>query len=439
MPSHGPSKKRNLDRDVSESPAKQRATVRNLDGEEISDEEIQIVNDTSLESESSASATISRVVSSAAAAISAAASSANAAIGASTSASAASSSSAAAVDLTREDPVDLTDENGQVICLPVTESSGDADECSICLEKGVLAPGSPILACGTCKKVLHLQCAMKLKDPRCPNCRAKLFDEAPGAPRGYGRYGSGRIHDMMKRKHIITDKIKLVVLDEADEMLSSGFKEQMYKIFQYLNDDIQIGLFSATMPNELKELTKTFLQNPVKILVKPDMLTLEGISQFYINIQNDIEKYETIKDIFEAVSVSQSIIYCNSVRRVDDLTEAMKGDNFPVEKMHGKMTEQERKETFKLFKQGHCRVLITSDLFARGIDIQQVSIVINFDIPKNEYTYLHRIGRSGRWGRKGIAINFQTKYDISKLKYFEKYYNTEIVEMPLNFHELIAS
>tara|TARA_B100001093_G_scaffold516108_2_gene594113 strand:- start:2052 stop:3233 length:1182 start_codon:yes stop_codon:yes gene_type:complete len=249
----------------------------------------------------------------------------------------------------------------------------------------------------------------------------------------------GRIHDMIRRKYLKVKDIKTLVIDEADEMLSSGFKEQMYKIFQYLNDDIQIGLFSATMPNELKELTKTFLQNPVKILVKPDMLTLEGISQFYINIQNDIEKYETIKDIFEAVSVSQSIIYCNSVRRVDDLTEAMKGDNFPVEKMHGKMTEQERKETFKLFKQGHCRVLITSDLFARGIDIQQVSIVINFDIPKNEYTYLHRIGRSGRWGRKGIAINFQTKYDISKLKYFEKYYNTEIVEMPLNFHELIAS
>ena len=249
----------------------------------------------------------------------------------------------------------------------------------------------------------------------------------------------GRIHDMIRRKFLKVKDIKTLVIDEADEMLSSGFKEQMYKIFQYMHDDIQIGLFSATMPNELKELTKTFLQNPVKILVKPDMLTLEGISQFYINIQNDLEKYETIKDIFEAVSVSQSIIYCNSVRRVDDLTEAMKGDNFPVEKIHGKMTEQERKDTFRLFKQGHCRVLITSDLFARGIDIQQVSIVINFDIPKNEYTYLHRIGRSGRWGRKGIAINFQTKYDISKLKYFEKYYNTEIVEMPLNFHEFISS
>ena len=244
---------------------------------------------------------------------------------------------------------------------------------------------------------------------------------------------------MIRRKFLKVKDIKTLVIDEADEMLSSGFKEQMYKIFQYMHDDIQIGLFSATMPNELKELTKTFLQNPVKILVKPDMLTLEGISQFYINIQNDLEKYETIKDIFEAVSVSQSIIYCNSVRRVDDLTEAMKGDNFPVEKIHGKMTEQERKDTFRLFKQGHCRVLITSDLFARGIDIQQVSIVINFDIPKNEYTYLHRIGRSGRWGRKGIAINFQTKYDISKLKYFEKYYNTEIVEMPLNFHEFISS
>ena len=248
----------------------------------------------------------------------------------------------------------------------------------------------------------------------------------------------GRIHDMIRRKFLKVKDIKTLVIDEADEMLSSGFKEQIYKILQYMDDDIQIGLFSATMPNDLKDLTKTFLQNPIKILVKPDMLTLEGISQFYINIQNDYEKYETIKDIYESVSVSQSIIYCNSVRRVNDLAEAMKGDDFPVEKIHGKMTEQERKDTFKLFKSGHCRVLITSDLFARGIDIQQVSIVINFDIPKNEYTYLHRIGRSGRWGRKGIAINFQTKYDVNKLKYFEKYYNTQITEMPLNFQEFIS-
>ena len=143
------------------------------------------------------------------------------------------------------------------------------------------------------------------------------------------------------------------------------------------------------------------MQSPTKILVKAENLTLQGIAQYYINIHDDAMKYETLKDIFQSLSISQAMIYCNSVSRVNDLEEAMTQDNFPVKKIHGKMLDKERKEIFKAFKSGGCRVLITSDLFSRGIDVQQVSIVINFDIPRNENTYLHRIGRSGRWGRKG--------------------------------------
>jgi superfamily II DNA/RNA helicase len=245
----------------------------------------------------------------------------------------------------------------------------------------------------------------------------------------------GRIHDMIRRRYLKVDKMKLLVIDEADEMLSSGFKDQMYNIFRHLHNDIQIALFSATYSQELEELSKSFMQNPTEIRVKAEELTLQGIAQYYINLMDDVQKYETIKDIFESLTISQAIIYCNSTHRVDDLTEAMKTDNFPVEKIHGKMSEQERKDNYMKFKQGACRVLITSDLFARGIDVQQVSIVINFDIPKNEHTYLHRIGRSGRWGRKGIAINFQTKQDSTKLKRFSDYYHTEIIEMPANFTE----
>jgi len=162
---------------------------------------------------------------------------------------------------------------------------------------------------------------------------------------------------------------------------------------------------------------------------------LQGIAQYYVNLNDDSSKYETLKDIFSSLTISQSIIYCNSTRRVDDLTDAMNQDQFPVKKIHGKMSQGERKSIFKEFKSGGCRVLITSDLFARGIDVQQVSMVINFDIPKSEFTYLHRIGRSGRWGRKGIAINFQTKYDVHKLKHFEEFYNTQIEEMPANYAE----
>jgi len=243
----------------------------------------------------------------------------------------------------------------------------------------------------------------------------------------------GRVHDMFRRKYINPRHFKIMIIDEADEMLSSGFKDQMYKIFQYMPNDIQIGLFSATMPTDLQELTNKFMRNPLKILVKADELTLQGIAQYYINLDNDVAKYETLKDLFSSLSISQAIIYCNSTRRVDDLQEAMKEDDFPVAKIHGKMTSEERKKTNAEFKSGGCRVLIASDLFARGIDVQQVSIVINFDIPRSEHTYLHRIGRSGRWGRKGVAINFQTKHDASRLKKFEEFYDTEIAEMPSNY------
>ena len=243
----------------------------------------------------------------------------------------------------------------------------------------------------------------------------------------------GRVHDMIKRKYLNTEFIDLLIVDEADEMLDTGFKEQMYKIFSYVNQNVQIGLFSATLPEELTPLINKFMRNPTKILVKSEMLTLQGIAQYYVKLNGDEHKYETLKDLFDFMAVSQAIIYCNSIRRVDDLYSAMIEDKFPVKKIHGKMSQSERKDNFKQFKNGGCRVLITSDLFARGIDVQQVSIVINFDVPKSEHTYLHRIGRSGRWGRKGIAINFLTKHDQNKIERIEKHYQTVIKEMPSNY------
>ncbi len=240
----------------------------------------------------------------------------------------------------------------------------------------------------------------------------------------------GRIHDMARRKYFDTKTVELIVLDEADEMLSTGFKEQVYNIFQYLNNDVQICLFSATMPRELSALTERFMRNPVKILVKQEMLTLEGIAQYYIALEDDAQKYATLKDIFKIISLSQCIIYCNSVKRVSDLYEAMKEDQFPVCTIHSNMERDERTQSYDDFKIGKYRVLISSNVTARGIDIQQVSTVINFDIPKCVHTYLHRIGRSGRWGRKGTGINFVTKRDVPRIKQIEQHYGTEIKEMP---------
>jgi translation initiation factor 4A len=240
----------------------------------------------------------------------------------------------------------------------------------------------------------------------------------------------GRVYDMIRRNHIRGSDIKMIVLDEADEMLSAGFKEQVYNIFNFLSSSVQVCLFSATLPEELHALASNFLRNPVKILVKSEQLTLEGIVQHLIALENDSHKYTTLKDIFNMISVTQSIIYCNSIKRVTDLHEAMLQDNFPVCCIHSGMEKSERDAAFRDFKCGKHRVLISSNVTARGIDVQNVGIVINFDVPKDVHTYLHRIGRSGRWGRKGVAINFVTRWDIKKIKEFEVYYNTVITEMP---------
>ena len=244
---------------------------------------------------------------------------------------------------------------------------------------------------------------------------------------------TGRIHDMIKRRRINTSTIKILVMDEADEMLSTGFKEQVYNIFQFLSKDVQVCLYSATLPSELQYLTDKFMQDPVKILVKTELVTLEGISQYYIALESDMHKFETIKDIFNRVSVSQCIIYCNSVKRVAELTEAMLKDDFAVSCIHSGMEKDERTKAYEEFVLGKTRVLISSNVTARGIDVQQVSTVINFDIPKDIHTYIHRIGRSGRWGRKGVGINFITEHDVKKIRDIEQYYDTQINELPTNF------
>lgn len=248
----------------------------------------------------------------------------------------------------------------------------------------------------------------------------------------------GRVYDMLRRKKIKQSTLRLIVLDEADEMLSSGFKEQVYNIFQYMPSEIQVALFSATMPGDLVTLTDKFMRNPIKVLVKAEQLTLEGIAQFYVAVDDDAIKYECLKDIYSSISLSQCIIYCNSVKRVQDLHDAMVSDNFPVCQIHSSMSKEDRSNSYKEFKSGRYRVLISSNVTARGIDVQQVNTVINFDLPKCVHTYLHRIGRTGRWGRKGVGINFITKRDIRKLKEIEAHYKTIIKEMPSNWTDSLT-
>ena len=244
---------------------------------------------------------------------------------------------------------------------------------------------------------------------------------------------AGRVYDMFRRRYLRGSTIKIMVLDEADVMLSRGFKDQIYNLFQYLSTDIQIAIFSATLPPDILLLTEKFMRNPVKITMAAEKLNLECIKQYYIALRNDNDKFDVLKDLFSYISLSQCIIYCNSVRRVEDLYQSMIDVGFSVCCIHSSMDRVERDREFQEFRSGKYRVLISSNVTARGIDIQQVSTVINFDIPRDEHTYLHRIGRSGRWGRKGMAINFVTKFDIQNMKRIEEYYNINIEELPANF------
>jgi translation initiation factor 4A len=244
---------------------------------------------------------------------------------------------------------------------------------------------------------------------------------------------AGRVYDMFRRKYIVAKDIKLLVLDEADEMLSRGFKDQIYNIFQYMNQNIQVALFSATLPPDIMALTTKFMRDPIEITMEVEKLNLECIKQYYIAMRDDTDKYDTLKDLFSTISVSQCIIYCNSVKRVSELHKAMTEEGFSVCCIHSSMDKVERDREFHQFRSGSYRVLISSNVTARGIDIQQVSTVINFDITKDPHIYLHRIGRSGRWGRKGMAINFITKFDIPIVKKIEAYYSITMEELPASF------
>ena len=244
---------------------------------------------------------------------------------------------------------------------------------------------------------------------------------------------AGRVYDMFQRKYIKGQDMKIVVLDEADEMLSGGFNDQVYNIFQMIHTNTQIVLFSATLPPDIIELTSKFMKDPVKITMEVEKLNLECIKQYFIAMRNDNDKYDTLKDLFSSISVSQCIIYCNSVKRVMELHRAMTDEGFSVCCIHSSMDKAEREREFHSFRSGGYRVLISSNVTARGIDVQQVSTVINFDITKCPHTYLHRIGRSGRWGRKGMAINFVTRQDVFILKKIEKYYGINMEELPSNF------
>ena len=254
----------------------------------------------------------------------------------------------------------------------------------------------------------------------------------------------GRLLQYLHNRYIDVSKVKYFVLDEADQMLSDGFTEEVREVVRRLPEDTKIGLYSATMPPEMDAAARKFMRHPIEIRVKEEEQTLEGIRQYRIDLEREEQRFPCLMDLFSETLQSQMMIYCNSKRTVDDLKYRLDHEQVPCEAIHDKMIGDERKAIMKDFRSGKVRVLVTTDLTARGIDVQQVSLVINYEFPHDTAMYLHRIGRSGRFSRKGCAINFVVHdrscrrfdrnlnrhvSDPDSLARVEEYYQTQIMEM----------
>ncbi len=246
----------------------------------------------------------------------------------------------------------------------------------------------------------------------------------------------GRIHDMINRNVLKLDHLRNVIIDEADDILDRGFLNQIKDIFKYIHENVQICLFSATLPLNVFELTKQFMNNPINILIKKEELTLDGISQYFVALEYEEHKLETLRDLYESLTICQAIIYCNTIRKVQYLEQYLKNQDHQVSCIHGELSFEMRKKIMQDFQKGSSRILISTDLLARGIDIQQVSLVINYELPFQRENYIHRIGRSGRFGRKGLAINLICKNEFAKARDIEEFYQTQIKELPENLENL---
>lgn len=241
----------------------------------------------------------------------------------------------------------------------------------------------------------------------------------------------GRVFDLMNRKVLHTEHIRVLIMDEADQMLEDRFYKQVMCILEMgFPKTTKVALFSATMPQEVIDVANKLLQDPVRILIPAEDVTLDGIKQYCVSLEKEEWKYDVLCDIYKQLNINQAIIYCNKRQRAEWLAEKLSADGFPLSYIHGEMENDERRRRMEEFRSGKIRVLISTDLLARGIDIQQVSLVMNFELPLNRENYIHRIGRSGRYGRKGVAINLISPSEEKIRKDIESYYSTRMIDLP---------
>ncbi|MFV0424814.1 MAG: DEAD/DEAH box helicase, partial [Bacilli bacterium] len=239
----------------------------------------------------------------------------------------------------------------------------------------------------------------------------------------------GRLIDHLKRRTIVARGIETVVLDEADEMISIGFKEELETILTYLPNDRQTLFFSATYPSKVVALSKSYLTNPVSIKQDVVRQTIDTIEQLYVRVRND-DKVEVLKR-FLYLNNTTSIVFCNTKRKVDETVAALQSRGFIAEALHGDLTQEQREKVMNKMKKGILDVLVATDVAARGIDIEMIGVVYNFDFPDDYEYYVHRIGRTGRAGRKGKSYTFVTDKQAYKVDQLCKYTKATITKIPI--------
>jgi len=245
----------------------------------------------------------------------------------------------------------------------------------------------------------------------------------------------GRAFDLIRRGTLELRKLRLLLVDEADEMLSEGFKEQLYEIYRRVPAEAQLVLVSATMPREVVRMCEQFMTEPERILVSRDRLTLEGIKQFHVAVELEKWKIGVLLDLYQTLTISQCVVFVNTRSKCEWLAKRLRKDAFTAAAVHGELSQSERDAVMGKFRSGAARVLLATDVWSRGIDVANVSLVINFDLPVSNDAYLHRIGRSGRFGRKGLAISFVTQEELPDIRRIERFFRTTIPPLPAKAEE----
>lgn len=247
----------------------------------------------------------------------------------------------------------------------------------------------------------------------------------------------GRLLDLIEKGYLKLNHCKTLIIDEADKMLEIGFKETLHEVFRHLPETVQACLFSATFEDEVLELTKKFMRDPVQILLNKEKVALEAIRQFYVEVDTEEQKFETLIDLYKSVTMGQTVIFCKSKGGVERLNQQLCKSGFTVSAIHGEMEQSEREKLINAFYNGDSRLIIATDLLARGIDAHHVSVVINFDLPLDTATYVHRIGRAARFGRKGVTLNLVTKRDFKFMSEVESQYKCQIEQLPEDFQSYL--